>query len=477
MLETLTPPVFKLRNYIVIALLSFLSCNNNAKEKAAHTYLGGEIVNPKGKSVSIFKNGIKIGSTPLDSNNRFLYKFGENFKPGLYRFYHGENQVAFIEEGDSLLLRLNTLQFDESVSFSGYGEAKNNLLIDFFLMYENENKILPEIFQRDPEQFIAALDSMLAIRQARIDLYYLKNDPSESFDKLAQNTLQLDNYQRRESYPFSHYGRDKIKFIESLPEGFYDFRESVSLNDEELYGSYSYQRYLNYHLDHLAYMKYAAEKPYNTISYIHNFYELEIIDSLITSPIIKDNMLHRVARNFLANSNNTEEVDKLYNKFNDYVVSDKTRKEVKTLYDNYAYTAAGTEIPDYMVVDPEGRITTLKGILTKPTVLFFWSLSNMQQMDHIHLKVKELKSKYPEYNFIGINTSSDTEKWRKVVKQRKFQVNQEFQLKNRAEALRQLSVNNSNKAIIIAGDGKVLNSHANLYSASFENDLLGYLNK
>lgn len=477
MLETSTRSVLKLQISTIIAFLFFLSCDNDTNEKADHTYIGGEIVNPKGKTVSIFKDGSKIGSAVLDGDNRFLYKFGENFEPGLYRFYHGENQLAFIEEGDSLLFRLNTLQFDESVSFSGYGEAKNNLLIDFFLMYENENKILPEIFQRKPKEFMEALDSMQAIRQSRIDLFHLNNSPSESFNKLAENTLKLDNYQRRESYPFSHYGKDKIKFIESLPQGFYDFRESVSLNDEELYGSYSYQRYLNYHLDHLAYMKYAAEKPYNTISYIHNFYELQIIDSLISSPIIKDNMLRRVARNFMANSNNSSEVNRVFEQFNAFVVSDKTRDEVKTLYDNYAYTAAGNEIPDHMVVDPVGRITTLKGIITKPTVLYFWSLSNMPQMDHIHLKVKELKGKYPEYNFIGINTSSDSEKWRKVVKQRRFQKDQEFQFKSRDEALKQLSVNNSNKAIIISSNGKVLNSHANLYSASFENDLLGYLNK
>ncbi len=477
MLETANRSFFKLQIAVVAILLCFLSCDSDPKDKAAHTYIGGEIVNPKGDNVSIFKDGTKIGSAPLDTENRFLYKFDQDFVPGLYRFYHGENQLAFIEEGDSLLFRLNTLQFDESVSFSGYGEAKNNLLIDLFLMYENENKILPEIFQRQPEEFIKALDSMQNIRQARMDLFYLRNTPSENFNKLAENTLKLDNFQRRESYPFSHYGKDKIKFIEALPDGFYDFRESVSLNDEELYTSYSYQRYLNYHLDHLAYMKYAAEKPYNTISYIHNIYELQLIDSLISSPIIKDRMLLRVARNFMANSNNTSEVDRLYDRFNEYVVSDKTRNEVKTLYDNYAHTAAGNEIPDYMVVDTNGRMTTLKGIITKPTVLYFWTLSNMPQMDDIHLKVKELKGKYPEYNFIGINTSSDSEKWRKVVKQRKFQADQEFQFKSRSEALKQLSVNASNKAIIIAADGKVLNSHANLYSTSFENDLLGYLNK
>ena len=69
----------------------------------------------------------------LDENNNF---FGELkiASEGLFYFTHGyENQYLYLQPNDSLLLRLNTWDFDESIVFSGNGSGKNEFLINLFL--------------------------------------------------------------------------------------------------------------------------------------------------------------------------------------------------------------------------------------------------------------------------------------------------------------------------------------------------------
>ena len=58
---------------------------------------------------------------------------------GLYTFYHEpEFQYIIIDENDNLQIRLNTLDFDESLVYTGKGSSKNNFLMDVFLRSEND---------------------------------------------------------------------------------------------------------------------------------------------------------------------------------------------------------------------------------------------------------------------------------------------------------------------------------------------------
>ena len=461
---------------IAVIVLTAVGCTKEKKDKASSTYFGGEIVNPKSHKVTIYKDTLFIDSVALDSNNRFLYKFGEDFEPGLYRFSHWENQLAFIEKGDSLLFRVNTMEFDESMSFSGFGAAKNNLLIDFFLINENENENLGAYYQRSPEAFEFTLDSLRNIRMKKYDRFLEKGTPSPGFEKLARTAILYDNFERKEAYPFSHYGKDKLGFIKSLPSDFYSFRENLNINDEDLFSSYSMQRYLIRYIDHLAFLKYGDSKPYDYNSYIHNAYEMDIIDSLITSPLIKDRLLSRAARVVLANNNDSEEVERIYERFNKYAKSERLRSNMKRRYDNYRITAAGNIIPDQLVVDSEGRINTISANVKATTVLYFWSYDNKQHMEDSHRKIAELQSKYPEIQFLGINIDTDANRWAKAVQQYKFPIASEFQFKDTKKALHELSVHVPHKIIIVDKNSRILNSHANLYNVKFESELLEYLN-
>ena len=125
---------------LFLTLIVLASCNTTKNDDNA-TYFGGKIINPKSKYVTLFSMEKIIDTLFLDKNNSFLGKL-ENLNEGLYYFIHGnENQYIYLEPKDSLMLRLNTWDFDESLVFAGKGAERNNILIDCFLEEEKDDKI------------------------------------------------------------------------------------------------------------------------------------------------------------------------------------------------------------------------------------------------------------------------------------------------------------------------------------------------
>ena len=102
----------KLHFLSLLVILTLFNCEkdgNNAEDNYA--YFGGEIMNPNSDFVVILKSDVVVDTIKLDKRNRFLYKIN-NLKAGLYTFYHGgEVQMVLLEPKDSLLFRLNTLEF------------------------------------------------------------------------------------------------------------------------------------------------------------------------------------------------------------------------------------------------------------------------------------------------------------------------------------------------------------------------------
>ena len=73
-----------------------------------------------------------IDTIYLDKNNRFMHKF-DSLAPGLYTYKHNpEYQYVYFDKNDSLMLRVNTFDFDNSVVFCGRGDEKNNFLMELF---------------------------------------------------------------------------------------------------------------------------------------------------------------------------------------------------------------------------------------------------------------------------------------------------------------------------------------------------------
>ena len=122
-----------LKYKLLLLLIVLLNACIGDKQVAETTYFGGKIINPKDSKVFFYSGNEIIDSVKLSKKNKFIFKF-DSIAEGIYTFAHGpEVQYVFLEPADSLLLRLNTWDFDESLVFSGKGADKNNLLINLLL--------------------------------------------------------------------------------------------------------------------------------------------------------------------------------------------------------------------------------------------------------------------------------------------------------------------------------------------------------
>lgn len=108
---------------LLLITISIFGCKEN-ENSCGQAFFGGEIINPSNDYVTLYKGDSPVDTLYLDENNRFAYQI-ESLEPGLHYFWHGiEYQVVIIEPNDSLMVRLNTIDFDESLVFSGKGSKK-----------------------------------------------------------------------------------------------------------------------------------------------------------------------------------------------------------------------------------------------------------------------------------------------------------------------------------------------------------------
>jgi hypothetical protein len=128
-----------LKNYLlyllplsIVTLSTLSSCKKVFEEDNYVAYFGGEIVNPQNNFILFLKDNEVIDTIFLDAKNRFLHKF-DSLAPGLYTFKHlPEYQYVYFDKNDSLMVRLNTQNFDNSIAFCGRGDEKTIILLRHF---------------------------------------------------------------------------------------------------------------------------------------------------------------------------------------------------------------------------------------------------------------------------------------------------------------------------------------------------------
>ena len=103
----------------ILSLLFFLfliSCNKDFKKDDYRAYFGGEVINPTNRYIYFSKDGVVIDTIPLQKNNTFFVEF-DSLAPGMYTFMHEpEYQYVFFDKNDSIMVRLNSINFDESIT-------------------------------------------------------------------------------------------------------------------------------------------------------------------------------------------------------------------------------------------------------------------------------------------------------------------------------------------------------------------------
>ncbi|GAA4279212.1 hypothetical protein GCM10022259_39370 [Aquimarina mytili] len=434
-------------------------------------------MNPNTNYVVLSDGSGSSDTITLDKNNRFLHKI-ENLKEGLYSFRHNpENQIVLLEKGDSILIRLNTIEFDESLVFTGDGARKNNFLIDMFLQNEIEReKIRRTGLRLSPSYFKKHQDSLLKFKVETYQKFVDKYELSDLAKKITQASFKYDFYTRHELYFNRRYGIAGLDSSKDLPVSFFYYRNDIDYNDDELKRLYAYNRYLNFYFTNSSLTNYSKEFPLYKNRIGSTIHKLNHIDSIIQHPYIKNNLLRRVTTKSLLESRNNVEANKVLSHYLSVSSNKKSQQELRKLSRAISRLRPNNVIPDQPLITSKGETVRLSSLFKKSiTAFYFWSMHRKDHYVRAHKKASYLSTLYPDIDFIAINTDDEqTKNWLKTIKRHHYNLNYEYEFKYPKCSSEELVIHNRNKVILVNKHGKIINANTDLFSSVFEKQLMQY---
>lgn len=445
-----------------------IGCVNTTDEKS-FTYFGGKIKNPVGEYVYFSKNEKVIDSAKIDEQNKFSFHL-DSIELGLYTFNHGpEYQFLYLEPKDSLLIYLNTWDFDESLIFSGTQGAKNNYLINLYLEQEKFEKNFKHGFKLSEEEFSEVIEKEL---KSKVDTYNTLvelegEDPSEFFDKIAKAGIYFPFYYLKEYYPFKNKRALKLKTLPVLSENFYSYRKTIDLNDDALRNYGPYYMYVLTYLHLRAYEEYLNNPEKNNVSLNY----MKIVSKEITDEDFKNKQL---AKSFWSSLTSNYMSDDDLKEVSEYFFENCTDKdlcrEIKRSVKQKAQLKRGEKFPEVMAYNVDGEEVNINSIAKNSNaVIYFWPkhLSRVQMLDE---KLSSLQKEYPDVIFIGIERDKSNEDWVKFVETKNLPKESQFILPKDSDTYAYFE-GDMERTIIIKSNGNVLNGYLFFNDKNFDEQL------
>ncbi|NNT71463.1 hypothetical protein HKT18_04450 [Flavobacterium sp. IMCC34852] len=464
------------RNLKVIALLIPLitllsSCKNEFKGSDYVAYFGGEIVNPNSQYVLFCKDNEVIDSIKLDKNNRFFVQF-DSLAPGLYTFKHEpEYQYVYFDKNDSLMVRVNTRDFDNSVIFCGRGDQKNNFLMEQYLKNEKDKNKIFEAFDYDIEKFTKAIDSSY---QTATKFYTAKKEEikwSDEFDEYAKAALDYPYYSRKELYPMVHKMRTGNDVYEKIPADYYNFRKNVDCNNVALSNFSPFVMYLSHMLNNMGAINYHNHFSEVDLALKTNINKMNIADTLIKNEKVKNTILNNIAFTYLLedqNMVNNQTFLATYHKFS----TDKSQKnEIIKIGDAIQLLKAGNKLPEVMLLNRNGQKISSNTFTNQKTVIFFWTANAVSHLEAVHKKILDFQKKHPDYQFVGININDSQDEWNTLLNKYKFSNLKEYRCADFEDLKTKWVITKIHRTIILGDNGLVSNAFTNVFELNFEEEL------
>jgi hypothetical protein len=394
-------------NYIALSFLcaTLLGCTRT-KENSS-TFFGGKIINPKTKFVVLYANDKVIDTLLLNDSNKFLGTY-DNLNEGLYYFQHGnENQYIYLEPKDSLMLRLNTWDFDESLVFAGKGAERNNILIDIFLETENERKDFYQLNNLNAKAYKSKIDSIVEFKLHTYNDYKEKHPKeTESYFKILETALIYPIYSRVERYPINHVYISRKDDFPKIEASFYDYRGSLDFDNNSLMYYTPYARYITNYLYNVTYS--LGHKPMkDEFSSDFTLDLLNTINAKINSKDSKNAFLKRTVLDHFYRKSSCNLNEKAFDVFFTLSSNEGDKALLTNLIEDNKLIRKGDEIKGFTILDFTNQAINIEDFtINKNSVLLFWNKEYISK-SMISARIPFLQKKYPLLNFAVIEIDGD----------------------------------------------------------------------
>ena len=463
--------LYPFTSFLLLAMVvSLSSCKEKYAEDDFQAYFGGEVTNPTNRYVLFGKDNEVFDTIPLNADNTFFKSFA-SLKPGLYTFRHDpEYQYVYFDKNDSLMVRINSRDFDESIVFCGKGDEKNNFMMELYLRNERDkNKLFP-FFDKDIATFTKHADSTYKDNKK----YYKKNkdriDWSPGFDFFANAMIDYNYFGKKEIYPQIH--RVRTGNTQEIPKDFYAFRKDIDFNDATLSNFSPFITYMSHMLNNMASEPNGDSFDEVDLALRNTINKIRIADTLIKNDKIKNALLNSIAFNYLLEDQNIVNNRKFLDAYLQHS-TDKTKKnEIIEIGKAISMLKPGNHLPKVNFQKADGSIVS-SDQLTKgnKTVFYFWTENLNTHFVEANKKAIQLKTNHPEYNFVAINVDGDAKKWKSLLKDYKFDGITQLHSTNFEELRKKWAIIKIHRTIIVDSDGTIRNAFTNLFNADFSHQL------
>lgn len=461
--------IFNKYLFVLLILASVTSCKDSLWNENHVAYFGGEIENPKNNFVVFMKNDKVVDTFYLDKNNRFFHKF-DSLTPGLYSFKHDpEYQYVFFDKNDSLMIRLNSNDFDNTLMFCGRGDEKNNFMMELFLKDMHLKNNLFAIYEKPEKIFSKYIDSS----NQNIKNLYKKRKSfinwSEEFDEVAKANILLNYAYKKEVFPIVHEFKTGENIKTKLPKSYYNYRKKIDVNTSNLLYYSPFINYMTSMLNNIVLTK--SKGNLDDMSLENNIKKLEIVDTLIKNKHVKNLVVNNIANMYLLSDQCSINNGKFFNLYSKMVSDEKMKIKVMQTANNIQKLRNNNVLPEISVLDTNNKRVQINDLITKKTIIYFWTKQSDSHSFYSHKKVDELKAKYPDIQFIAININNSQEDWLKEIKAKKYSNSIELRAIDFEELQNKWVINKVYRTLIINKNGTINNAFVSLFDANFESYL------
>ena len=452
----------------IFIFLILLGCNSNTNTRDG-IFLGGQIINPSSRDVTLYQGSNVIDMLDLDDNLKFQRKY-DSLTSGIYKLEHlPEYQTVLLEETDSLWIRINATSFDESIVFSGIGATKNNFLIDLYLKQEEEVNFLSSKYSSDQVVFKKIIDSLVLEKKAS----WIKMDSINDLSPIAQKVTQAAYI-----YPYASI-RERYallrssKLTEAKDSLFFSYRKFLNYGDNDLA---FFDPYVNYILNYISQKALNVGEPYfrakETTSF--NVRRLEILDKMISGKLLRNNLARAIAFEEILKFKNQTEHDLFLQYYATVNSSKEYLREVLELHKDINKMNNGKPLPKVLLQNFERKTVNSASLAYgKATVIYFWSQTQMNQYRNTLNRLNKLKNTYPDIRFIGICIQPFNALTDQVQKMMGLNTNNQFALIDFDKASKAWVLTLLNKSIALNKSGFIVEGFGNFYDVDFEKVLKG----
>ncbi len=453
------PGLNRMIKYLVPLLSIFIvSCTNNKKEN--YTYLGGKIINPKADYITLHNHYEEvIDSVRLNPDNTFTGTF-KDIKAGLYLFKHGaEFQYVFLEPQDSLLLRLNTWDFDESLVFSGSNAERNNALIENFLINEKQVKDFYKYYTFEPESFLSTVDSLKSLKKNYIENFKTNYpETSDKFLDVLNIVLYYPLYTKLETYAINNRLKSEPTQIDE--PRFVSHRDELDINSDSLMFFSPYRKYVYNNIYYDVY-----EKNIKDESDEFTVAVLETVNKKIDSQELKNRLLKETIIRHFYTKKSCGLNKKAYNAFSEFSSNDADKEEIACLLTDVKHVPKNRLIPNFKLYTPQGSMEKIRDIIKGNSTVIYFRNKDYSSDKWVASRMNYLIKKHPSVDFLVINMNEDKNEYIKDLN-----IKHQFYLHKESDAHKFLT-SKYPRMVLVNNKGIVKNGFCALSSKKIEKQI------